>query len=922
MFDWALRHGASAPKLQLGRGDYGWGVFATADLAPSEEIASIPLSLVLTHQKAEDSAVGAAVRELNERLQCASSLPHPAVPISPRTTQYLFMLQQLADPAAFFHPYLASLSPPCSPLLWPATVLSHLAGTNLHAAIPNKLRQLRARYDNCVPLLCAHSPATFPSSAFTFDRFLWAHTQVTSRGFPVRVGERPEEERVTAGELRAEGSKRPNERVGCLLPLLDMTNHRMRTPITWTTTAAHDARVSFRTGEAGGGVRAGEEVFNNYGAKSNEEFLLGYGFCIADNPYDEYTVQLGGLGGDTAYLLDRLRLPWRDKGYYLTASSTPAQLLAVLRVAVMTEAEREVYGWQWAQRGAQDIATEQVGARNEVAMLDQLQQLLMSRLAKLGHSTLQQAEAAEQQDRERLGRTELTEEERLALVYRSGQRHILIERTKHTQQAKADILAHNPPLPLYRLVPCSHELDRAVVRRLTAEWNKAMSPTPIASAAVLSVPASLLITPSSIRQCASFAPVLDYAAGLSTHQELTLFVLHQLQLLAASPWDNLLNAYHHPAHAANEVLTRLVPSAEYDDASDVQQQLFPALSDVEPRLFNNDIHSLGNFLWAYYLVHRQTVMLPAADGLTRELTFLPVTPMPLADALWRGRVEWAHQRLTLSPDAAGGDVRVVHEADAEDDGRSVWTRGEYVKGAHPIIRIAASSLFPPTVVAALSPVHKSLFALFQSWEDEQAEAGHFYASAGGVSGGLLAWCRLLALSANEVAVLMQRQAEEMACASHIVAQANTGVVLDTDERVEEETREEGDEGEGGAGAEEAEGEEAEDDDEEAAHERSAVPQRSMQRALLAGPDEAPDLFDWRRVQAAGWERLHASLRAYVEAEAAELRPVEIDSPAAGSGVAGVVEVTWEGLLSTHRSDRLTVLRDCIEWVNERRLNKG
>ena len=120
-------------------------MFATADIAPQEEIASIPLDLVLTHQRADDSPVGAAVRELNNRLQSATS-PHPAVLISPRTTLYLYMIQQLADPAAFFHPYLASLSPPCTPLLWPPPLSTHLAGTNLHAAIPNKLRQLHTRY--------------------------------------------------------------------------------------------------------------------------------------------------------------------------------------------------------------------------------------------------------------------------------------------------------------------------------------------------------------------------------------------------------------------------------------------------------------------------------------------------------------------------------------------------------------------------------------------------------------------------------------------------------------------------------------------------------------------------------------------------------------------------------------------------------
>jgi hypothetical protein len=40
----------------------------------------------------------------------------------------------------------------------------------------------------------------------------------------------------------------------------------------------------------------GEEIMNNYGGKGNEEFLLGFGFCLPDNTEDVVTFQLG-LGG-------------------------------------------------------------------------------------------------------------------------------------------------------------------------------------------------------------------------------------------------------------------------------------------------------------------------------------------------------------------------------------------------------------------------------------------------------------------------------------------------------------------------------------------------------------------------------------------------------------------------------------------------
>ncbi len=39
-----------------------------------------------------------------------------------------------------------------------------------------------------------------------------------------------------------------------------------------------------------------EQVFNNYGPKSNAELILGYGFALEDNPEDSLVLKLGGQG--------------------------------------------------------------------------------------------------------------------------------------------------------------------------------------------------------------------------------------------------------------------------------------------------------------------------------------------------------------------------------------------------------------------------------------------------------------------------------------------------------------------------------------------------------------------------------------------------------------------------------------------------
>jgi hypothetical protein len=96
------------------------------------------------------------------------------------------------------------------------------------------------------------------------------------------VGPEPEAAAAAAGGggggSSAEGTPpqqlRPRQQ--CLLPLLDMFNHRYAAPIIWESgggggssgggaVAATAATVGFATGKA---VAVGQEIFNNYGKKT------------------------------------------------------------------------------------------------------------------------------------------------------------------------------------------------------------------------------------------------------------------------------------------------------------------------------------------------------------------------------------------------------------------------------------------------------------------------------------------------------------------------------------------------------------------------------------------------------------------------------------------------------------------------------
>ena len=56
---------------------------------------------------------------------------------------------------------------------------------------------------------------------------------------------------------------------------------RYRARITWR---CDEDSLAFVSEDGVTPAQVGQQVFNNYGPKSNEEFLVGYGFCIPDNP--------------------------------------------------------------------------------------------------------------------------------------------------------------------------------------------------------------------------------------------------------------------------------------------------------------------------------------------------------------------------------------------------------------------------------------------------------------------------------------------------------------------------------------------------------------------------------------------------------------------------------------------------------------
>jgi len=121
--------------------------------------------------------------------------------------------------------------------------------------------------------------------------FLWAITMYTSRSFSSRTIAPQDSKYWTTYKMNPQGHRQTvlmdmahvpaaDLDFSVLFPGQDAANHSNDARVDWT---FEPGRFSISVNDK---IEAGAEVFNNYGAKSNDELLLGYGFCVANNPYD------------------------------------------------------------------------------------------------------------------------------------------------------------------------------------------------------------------------------------------------------------------------------------------------------------------------------------------------------------------------------------------------------------------------------------------------------------------------------------------------------------------------------------------------------------------------------------------------------------------------------------------------------------
>ncbi|KAM3440089.1 hypothetical protein MY4824_002344 [Beauveria thailandica] len=342
---WATSHGAVLhPSVRVSHDPATGLSFRAVQPIPgdfSAAIVHLPASLSLSYLDAVRPSSSSSSSSSTTPDRGTSSPPPPlpaglAAVLPPHVLGRLLLVREhLAGASSFWYPYIQALPQPAEtggsswtllPPFWEDDDDAELLdGTNVEVGLARIRADLRRD-------LAAISAALRDADAkdetnkrlveqFRPELYRWAYAIFSSRSFRPSLVLSDEQARLLPPGVAIDD-------FSVLLPLFDIGNHDMTAPVRWQ----RDGNgCALRTGRA---HQPGEQVFNNYGLKTNAELLLGYGFMIAPtdalhNDYIHVRKRRSGADADDApapeeYLISAR--PLRDASSVLARDKLPAGL--------------------------------------------------------------------------------------------------------------------------------------------------------------------------------------------------------------------------------------------------------------------------------------------------------------------------------------------------------------------------------------------------------------------------------------------------------------------------------------------------------------------------------------------------------------------------------------------------------------------
>ncbi|ELP94773.1 hypothetical protein EIN_341910 [Entamoeba invadens IP1] len=263
---WVKEHGGHIDGVYVKNFPvYGNGLCSSKEFHEGDTLLSIPYHLQLNtielHNVFESMVPGFEVPRLGEGAKNRDD---------ENSVVYLYLAMNKTNEKCFHFPYINTLPTTFScPLSYSENELKMLKGTKLLVTV-EKTKTFLKKLSDYYETLTHQYPTRFQQFDDFYQRLVWAHQVFWSRAFLVIYPD-------------------PIGDVASLIPFADFSNHNTETKVTYVSNRQTQT-FSLQTNEKV--LHCGEQIFNNYRIRPNEKMLLGYGFVISENPYDEVLLRI------------------------------------------------------------------------------------------------------------------------------------------------------------------------------------------------------------------------------------------------------------------------------------------------------------------------------------------------------------------------------------------------------------------------------------------------------------------------------------------------------------------------------------------------------------------------------------------------------------------------------------------------------
>jgi hypothetical protein len=290
LLEWAQQHGAELhPSLEIYHDEatkFSIRVKPSCSdgLQPGFRAVTCPVSTPLSFLNA---LVDGPVNISSSSYQQTGAFPPAFIAeVPPHVVGRFFLIKEyLKRKDSFWWPYIATLPQPeqisgwALPAFWPEDDIAYLDGTNAQFAIEEVQANVKREFKQARKCL---KEASFPNwQDYTQLLYKWAFCIFTSRSFrPSLILSDAAKQHVSS--LLPTGCQLDDFSI--LQPLFDIPNHSMTAAYAWDT-VSDPTSCQLICRDA---YRPGDQVYNNYGLKTNSELLLGYGFMLPETDLNDY----------------------------------------------------------------------------------------------------------------------------------------------------------------------------------------------------------------------------------------------------------------------------------------------------------------------------------------------------------------------------------------------------------------------------------------------------------------------------------------------------------------------------------------------------------------------------------------------------------------------------------------------------------